>query len=68
MDYLKTSDDATDKGIASFWKRPDYRGFFLLQTGLFLTGVQSLDKTAEILNVDQESLREVLHKLAEIKF
>ena len=57
-----------DKGIADFWKQPEYRGFFLLQTGLFLTGVQSLDKTAEILNVDRESLGIVLRNLENIEF
>lgn len=46
-----------------FWQQEDYRTYVLIQMSLYLRGIQSASKTAEILHVDIRDIWECGKKL-----
>ncbi len=50
--------------ICQYWKEdPEFMGYALLQLGLHLCGVQSLNKSADILNWSYQDTRVVLYSV-----
>jgi hypothetical protein len=53
----------------TIWKEGDnenFRGYWMMQIGLLLMGVQSEGKTCEILDVDRVTLREVVRDILKV--
>ncbi len=43
--------------VIELWSEQDYRAYLLLQIGLWLSGVQSAQRTAEICRITQTDVR-----------
>lgn len=49
--------------LSRYWKELDYRQYALLQVALYLNGVQSIGKTAEILGVEHIQILDIVGRL-----
>jgi hypothetical protein len=48
---------------AESWCQPDYAGYVLIQVGLYLSGVHSEGKTAEILNMSISDFKQLMKRV-----